>query len=359
MAKNLAVFFDGTWNEPNDKTNAYDLYKAALETDDQRTRYIQGVGTQGHGVWSSIDKYLGGAFGAGLSENIQAGYQWLCEQFTSNDRIYLFGFSRGAYSARSLAGMIRNCGLVSYPDSDHITKAYSIYRNGYKPDSEYSIEFRNQFSIEADIHFVGVWDTVGRLGIPFPNVILPGFSNYYSFHDTELSNHVRNAYHALAANEFREPYAPTYWTRLPESNPRPQKLPVEQCWFIGAHADVGGGYSDGSLQTLPAFWLQRKAALCGLLFDPDIEISQSYDLAMPHDSYSDFTRKIPFRITKAPRSWTNGEPLNLTCDSRLRERLLQSDLLKEYASLRDSILALPIAHDFDLGTGAEMERYLT
>ncbi|MGE8633389.1 MAG: phospholipase effector Tle1 domain-containing protein, partial [Achromobacter piechaudii] len=126
MQKNLAIFFDGTWNEPNDRTNVYELYKAAPETSTQETLYIEGVGTQGQGLWAALDKFLGGAFGAGLSANIRHGYQWLCQRQEAGDHIFLFGFSRGAYSARSLAGMVRKCGLLKDPSDDHVAEAYAL-----------------------------------------------------------------------------------------------------------------------------------------------------------------------------------------------------------------------------------------
>ncbi|AZG17328.1 DUF2235 domain-containing protein (plasmid) [Cupriavidus pauculus] len=343
MARNLAVFFDGTWNEPNDRTNVYELYKSALECDDQEVRYIEGVGSQGGGIWAAMDKFAGGAFGAGLSANIREGYRWLSQRFRPGDKIFLFGFSRGAYGARSLSGMIRNCGLLMDPNEDRVGEAYSLYRDEGTPESEHAQSFRTKFSFETDIHFLGVWDTVGSLGIPVGTLKIPGFSNYYQFHDTELSNYVRNAFHALATNEFRAPYAPTYWTRRPESGGRPSHLSVEQRWFIGAHADVGGGYIDGCLQTLPAAWLQWKAWNCGLHFNPAVEVARDYDAASPHDSYTEFSKKVPFHIDKAARAWEPGMPLNLTCDRRLHQKLVDSEFLKEYPELRARLLELPLA----------------
>jgi uncharacterized protein (DUF2235 family) len=226
MVKNLAVFFDGTWNEPNDRTNVYELYKAAPETSTQETVYIEGVGTQGQGLWSAIDKFMGGAFGAGLSANIREGYRWLSQRHQPGDRIFLFGFSRGAYSARSLAGMVRKCGLLNEPTENNVSEAYALYRDDCTPSSLEAAAFRDRFSRDTDLHFVGVWDTVGSLGIPVGGVSFPGFSSFYNFHDTELSNHVLNAYHAIATNEYREPYFPTLWTRREGSPPRPAHLPV-------------------------------------------------------------------------------------------------------------------------------------
>lgn len=346
MAKNLAVFFDGTWNEPNDRTNAYALYQSALEAEGQETLYIEGVGTKGRGLWAALDKFAGGAFGAGLSANIRHGYQWLSQRYAPGDRLFLFGFSRGAYSARSLAGMVRKCGLLREPSDDGVQEAYALYRDDCAPKSPEAAAFRERFSVEVDIHFVGVWDTVGSLGIPVGGVRFPGFAGFYHFHDTELSNHVHHAYHAIAANEYRAPYAPTLWTRGVDSAPRPDDQPVEQRWFPGAHADIGGGYQDGCLQTLPARWLQEKAAAAGLRFDPRIAVGESYDSCAPHNSYDDFTRKVPFPIEKKPRSWDSATVLNLTIDRRLRDRMMANPtFLGEYKALRERLLALGAGTD--------------
>ena len=139
---------------------------------------------------------------------------------------------------------------------------------------------------------------MGSLGIPVGGIPFPGFSKFYHFHDTELSNHVHHAYHAIATNEYREPYFPTLWTRLADSQPRPADLPVEQRWFIGAHSDIGGGYQDGSLQTLPASWLQEKARQAGLEAGTMQRISTDYEQCEPHDSYKEFTEKVPIPVKR-------------------------------------------------------------
>ncbi|SSW64506.1 DUF2235 domain-containing protein [Achromobacter agilis] len=344
MVKNLAVFFDGTWNEPNDRTNAYELYKAAPETSTQETLYIEGVGTQGQGLWAAMDRFMGGAFGAGLSANIRAGYRWLCHRHEPLDRIFLFGFSRGAYSARSLAGMVRKCGLLNAPSEAGVEEAYALYRDDCKPASLEATAFRAKFSRETDLHFVGVWDTVGSLGIPVGGISFPGFSTFYNFHDTELSNHVHHAYHAIAANEFREPYFPTLWTRLAGSEPRPPERPVEQRWFIGAHSDIGGGYRDGSLQTLPAAWLQEKAREVGLEAGVAQRIATDYEQCEPHDSSREFTQKVLIHVRKRPRQWDGARVLNLTVDDRLVKRFARSqEFLKEYPDFKHALEQLPVS----------------
>jgi len=351
MAK-LAVFFDGTWNTPTDRTNVYKLYKLLNDLDPikQQGCYIQGVGTKEGGLFSSAAKFLGGAFGDGLCENIQAGYRWLVDTYEDGDEIFLFGFSRGAYTARSLAGMIRNCGILRKENSNYTGEAYKMYRDGLHPDAEQPSTFRKRFSFEPDISFVGVWDTVGSLGIPVNGFHLPGFSSYYEFHDTKLSGKVKAAYHALAVNEFRSPYVPTFWTR--GDNPidiRPVNLPVEQRWFIGAHSNVGGGYLKDNLCNLSCRWIQKRAQKHGLKFFFNWEVGSSDYKLEPRDSYQEFVNAHPQleKIVKCePRSIGAAKSLNETIDPSVINRI-NEDLafLKRFPDLRTIFKKLPIGED--------------
>ncbi|GAB5100062.1 DUF2235 domain-containing protein [Caballeronia sp. GACF4] len=344
---NLAIFFDGTWNEPNDRTNAYLLYKLAPETDEQETLYVQGVGTQGNGLFALASKFLGGAFGDGLSENIKAGYAWLCERYKPGASIFILGFSRGAYSARSLAGLIRKCGLATDTGQDSIDQAYGIYRDqNASATDDAVVAYRKQFSRDVDIAFVGVWDTVGELGIPVGTLPVPGFSSYYKFHDTTLSNTTKAAYHAIAANEYRSLYAPTLWTQGSEDR---GNLPLEQRWFMGAHANVGGGYlspprtPEDLLPLIPAEWLREKAASHGLVFDKPIDIPLAAYACEPIDSYAEFISKSAVLrdvCAKAPR--VAGTALNETIDPSLSKRLDTPGFLDIYPQLCAQLRRLPV-----------------
>ncbi|SAL04879.1 hypothetical protein AWB78_07174 [Caballeronia calidae] len=345
---NLAIFFDGTWNEPNDRTNAYLLYKLAPETDQQETLYVAGVGTQDKGLFSLANKFLGGAFGDGLSANIKSGYAWLCQRYKPDAKIYIFGFSRGAYSARSLAGLIRKCGLANDWSPESIDQAYGIYRDkDVGPSDQSVVDFRRQFAREVDVAFIGVWDTVGELGIPLDGLPVPGFSSYYKFHDTTLSNSTKAAYHAIAANEFRSLYKPTLWT--PGAETRPADQPLEQRWFAGAHANVGGGYvtpprtPEDLLPLIPAEWLRQKAAQRGLSIDQPIAIPPQAFQSQPIDSYSEFTAHHPFLqavCKKEPRM--AGTALNETIDPSLLQRLGTAGFLDMYPALVAQLKALPV-----------------
>jgi uncharacterized protein (DUF2235 family) len=348
----LAIFFDGTWNTPNDRTNVYKLYKLLNDIDPskQQGRYIQGVGTREGGLFSSAYKFLSGAFGDGLSDNIQAGYRWLVDVYEEGDEIFLFGFSRGAYSARSLSGMIRNCGILRKENSAYAKEAYGIYRDSLHPESEQAKYFRSSFSYAPDISFVGVWDTVGSLGIPVDGFDLPGFQSYYKFHDTKLSDRVRAAYHALAVNEFRSPYAPTLWTKKDDPGEvRPAHLPVEQRWFIGAHSNVGGGYIKDTLCNLSCRWLQAMAQKHGLEFLSNWPIGIDDYKTAPRDSYTEFIAAHPNLdklVECQPRPAGGADSLHETVDPSVIRRInADAAFLKMFPALGESFKKLPVGED--------------
>jgi uncharacterized protein (DUF2235 family) len=222
--------------------------------------YDQGVGTG-----NILDRLTGGAFGEGLEANINAAYQFLIGNYELDDELYLFGFSRGAYTARSLAGMIRKCGILKRSSAREYKAAVDLYRNGEHPDDPGPTAFRALHSIAGtgtiEIRFIGVWDTVGALGIPLRGLRWLTRRDY-QFHDTELSGSVKFAYHALAADEHRAPFAPTLWKYKPKDGQT-----VEQVWFCGAHSDVGGGYAERGLSDIALQWMLGKAHATGLALD--------------------------------------------------------------------------------------------
>jgi uncharacterized protein (DUF2235 family) len=345
----LAVFFDGTWNTPSDRTNVYKLYKLLDEIDlsKQEGIYIPGVGTENGGLFESCKHFLGGAFGDGLSENILDGYKWLIQTYQEGNKIFLFGFSRGAYTARSLAGLIRNCGILRKENSKYIDEAYSMYRDAMGPDCDQAKEFRQRFSFDPGIDFIGVWDTVGSLGIPVDGLALPGFKDYYKFHDTKLSKSVKAAYHALAINEFRAPYAPTLWTQQDDPNQgRPGNLPVEQRWFIGAHCNVGGGYAQDELCDLPCRWIQKMAQLAGLKFLADWPVGTDAYETPPRDSYQEFVGEHPELapvVKRVPRPAGNSDTLFETVDPSVIKRIAEDGaFLNTDPQLKTALTRLPV-----------------
>jgi uncharacterized protein (DUF2235 family) len=279
--KRLIVLFDGTWNDPQDLTNVYQL-STLIEAKDgdieQRFFYEPGVGT---GAW---DKLRGGLFGYGLSKNLLKGYDWLIRRYQAGDEIWIFGFSRGAYTARSLVGLIRKCGLLNTSTPDLLARAENLYRTkSAAPESAQCQAFRQSYSQEVRIHFLGVWDTVGALGIPGTMISEQGF---YAWHDTELSKIVSYAYHAMAIDEHREAYKVAMWTNT-GGQQKPENIAVEQRWFIGAHANVGGGYGHDPLANIALGWMLDKARAAGLKLKPFSVPPEAY-LCQPTDAYRAF-----------------------------------------------------------------------
>ena len=305
--KRLALFFDGTWNDPQDNTNVWSLRHilADVSVDGSRQMpfYDKGVGT------NPLDRVSGGAFGVGLSENVRQGYAWLMQNYEVGDEIFIFGFSRGAFTARSLAGVIARCGLLKPGAPLSFKDVYERYRRGAKAIPIYDLKYgREKPQTSEDeiikeqtyygpsfIKMVGVWDTVGSLGLPFGN--FPGVSrSTLHFHYTRLSRTVEHSYQALALDEYRKPSRPEVWMNFFPEKDDPEKLRkdkrfVEQRWFAGAHSDVGGGYPDDRLRQRPLAWMQQKATNCGLAFTTPIKVKGDDDLAVePHKSYETFLK---------------------------------------------------------------------
>lgn len=277
----LIILYDGTWNDPQDQTNVYRIARLLHDYDgemEQRFFYDPGVGT------SKWTKFRGGTFGYGLSGNLMEGYDWLAKRYREEDEIWIFGFSRGAYTARSLVGLIRKCGLLHIVTPSLMARAEEIYRDkSLHPDSDTCEEFKTLYSRRPRIHFIGVWDTVGALGIPGTNLSEKG---KFSWHDTELSSIVDRAYHAVALDEFRSAYNVALWTS-DDGNQKPDNVDVQQRWFIGAHSNVGGGYGTDLLADLSLKWMLDNAAKAGLNIEP-FEPSPKAWKADPVNSFKEF-----------------------------------------------------------------------
>ncbi|PJJ53384.1 uncharacterized protein (DUF2235 family) [Mumia flava] len=268
MSKRLVACCDGTWNRQDQghPTNVTKLHAALVLGEaggrEQRATYLSGVGT------TRGERLRGGAFGWGLSGAVTQTYQWIAENYAPGDELFLFGFSRGAYTARSTAGLLRNCGVPKKPTDEHLRTAYAIYRSSEPPDGPRAAAFRTAHAHPPPpIRFIGVWDTVGALGIPVgDNWLTRRINRRWGFHDTDLSRSVEHAYHALAIDERRKPFSPTLW-HAPEDAPAEQK--VEQVWFSGVHSDVGGGFARSGLSDLALLWLAERAEDAGLVFSLD------------------------------------------------------------------------------------------
>jgi len=300
MPKNIIICSDGTGNTAiKDRgTNVFKMFEAIdlnghrinPYLDPQVAFYDDGVGTE---TFLPL-KLLGGAFGFGLAKNVRNLYMDLVRVYdpgndtTPADRIYLFGFSRGAFTVRTLAGLIAKCGVLDrskLPDTDAlrstVRKAYSTYRRSYRtvlgsllnrilvglrlrrPDSDAMAEFKRTNSIpgEVRIRFIGVWDTVDAVGGPFhTSDVINAVFHRFKFPDQILSDKVDRAVHALSIDEARAAFGPVLWEAKPN---------VEQVWFSGVHSNVGGGYPKQGMSLVTLDWMMQKAQQNGLRILPD------------------------------------------------------------------------------------------
>jgi uncharacterized protein (DUF2235 family) len=276
--RRLVLCCDGTWERPDQTdrglpapTNVAKLALAIAPRDatgrEQVVLYQRGVGTDRRERWT------GGAFGVGLGRHVQDCYRWLVETYRPGDEIWLLGFSRGAFTARSTAGFVRNCGILCPEHAGRLDDAWDLYRDRSPRTHPAELEatlFRRSYALEevTPIRFLGVWDTVGALGIPVGSGPLVNLVNRrYRFHDTQLSRTVRDAAQALAVDERRAPFRPTLWTWPPGGGPDPALQRVTQVWFPGVHNGVGGGYAQPELSDVALAWMLERAEGCGLAVD--------------------------------------------------------------------------------------------
>lgn len=289
--QNIILCSDGTGNQAikGRGSNVFKLYEAIdrHNTTRQVVFYDDGVGTDD----IKLLKILGGAFGFGLSRNVRDLYCNLARSYRPGDHIYLFGFSRGAYTARTVAGFITKCGVldVSECDSDKEVKrkvkgAYKAYRHEYNTfvtrvwRSMFSwltrwrfgftrVEEFKQYTHEGGntpIHFIGVWDTVSAVGFPIIGVsnLIDKLFYKYKFPTKKLSDKVRQACHAVSIDDKRKTFHPELWDESEESGER-----IEQVWFAGVHANVGGGYQKHGMSLVSMDWMLKKAQATGLVFN--------------------------------------------------------------------------------------------
>lgn len=291
--KRIIICCDGTWNWPDKDqngiptaTNVVKLAEAIRPEDSYRVRqvmyYDPGIGSSGN----YLDRVIDGVTGKGLSRNVLEAYRFLIGAYELGDELFFFGFSRGAFTVRSLLGLIRTCSILR-PDSAHmVDHAFAIYRTRRHaphaaapgkgaagprpspvapthPEGREAWLFRRTYAVDSwvPVKCIGVWDTVGALGNPLlPNGLL---SRRYHFHDTSLSSIVENAFHALAIDEKRRTFEATLWRQQAHA----QGQTLEQVWFVGAHSNIGGGYPNPGLSDYALEWMASRAADCGLALE--------------------------------------------------------------------------------------------
>ena len=328
--KRLVVCFDGTWNNADSggsETSVARIARAvranSMQADTQQaTLYLRGVGSTG----IALQRALGGITGEGVDDNIRSAYMFLAQNYVpevrneadevvyAGDRIHVFGVSRGAFTARSLCGFIACTGLLKRQHLGRLADAWEYYREGGPRRSQDFCERHRDKGVDCHhdmtIDFLGVWDTVGALGVPgglLGDLTAPD----YKFHDTEPSSAVRRACHALAIDEHRDEFVPTLWTGR-----EPAGCSVSQVWFAGAHSDVGGGYKEHKLADIPLVWMAGEAEKAGLVLDWDVLPDRNTldPLAPQHDSRQGFSWKD--RLTPTYRRICGTD-----CDVGWRSRL--------------------------------------
>lgn len=311
---NLIVCCDGTWNTPDQResglpapTNVVKIYRALAPTDaagaEQKSYYHPGVGTDG----SRLQRLTAGGLGDGLDGHVKSAYQWLARTYREGDRIFLFGFSRGAYTVRSTAGMIARCGLLDLRAAepqvawDAVDAIFQAYRDATPCRATASQPFFHTTpgdnpAGKTTIHFLGVWDTVGALGIPdFLWFAKPFDRRRHEFHDTRLGAAVCHARHAVAIDEQRESFLPTLWSNVATHSD------AKQVWFPGVHGDVGGGYAVTDLSNGALAWMMEEAQAQDLAFWPGALKSAVCNAeGIMHDSFTGIFRDLPTRPRPVP-----------------------------------------------------------
>ncbi|CAK4027839.1 Hypothetical predicted protein [Lecanosticta acicola] len=303
--KKLIVCCDGTWRNSDSgifsntviswiwrgreqvPTNVTRISRAIETTDSQGKQqvvyYQAGIGSEGN----LIQRLLAGALGIGLAANIQEAYAFIAKNYVTGDEIYLIGFSRGAFTARSIGALIGDLGLLTVDGLDKLVDIVEDWehagsasyrtliskdepsfavKNGSRDPKAYVSQYRAELTRfgytrkeTIPIKAIGVWETVGSLGVPVNPVLqrigFPLVLRTYRFYNTELGSNVENAFHALALDEARAAYRPALWQKLPGVNAN-----MKQTWFPGVHTDVGGGYANSGLSDITLAWMMSNLA---------------------------------------------------------------------------------------------------
>jgi uncharacterized protein (DUF2235 family) len=313
MPKNLVFGADGTWNKPTGpadfiqgNSNVVKLRNCLVNDGvTQIVQYDDGVGADGN----ILERALGGAFGLGLFQKVKDAYSFFAGKYAVGDSIYIFGFSRGAYTARSVAGMIALCGLpTTNLESFSVDQAFDAYRERDPNRQKAKLDALNAAHDmdDAKITMLGIWETIGSLGIPAIFGLVDPL--IYGFLNTHLHPDVRNAYQGLALDEARPEFRPSLWDSPPANGQT-----IEQVWFAGVHTDVGGGSQTGYLSTIPLVWMMRAAQKNGILFDPANAEAQRYLTDSLKDWIYDVINDSWSRIIwglPIPRSIPNGATIS-------------------------------------------------
>ena len=309
MSRNLVLCLDGTNNKyAATNTNVVKLY-AMLDrkSNDQLAYYQPGIGTMPPaGMWGRLQKRivttLDLAIAWLLEEHVSDAYRFLMRYYEEGDRIYIFGFSRGAYTARVLAAMLYKVGLLSKGNEELVPFAWEMFTHKSSLGQEPCAGFRRTFAREVTVHFLGLWDTVSSVGWAWN-------PSHYQY--TANNPGVTTIRHAVSLDERRAYFVQNLWGSGPD---------VEQVWFPGVHCDVGGGYieSEAGLSKIALKWLLEEAEAHGLKTNPiakaailPAQDSQEYAapnaLGKKHESLEGWwwiSEFLPKRIKDPAKNWT-------------------------------------------------------
>ena len=313
--RRLILCLDGTWNEPDQEdrgkrkpSNIVKIARSVLpissDSTNQYVFYDKGVGTG-----SLYDKITGGVTGEGLEENVLDAYRALVYNYVPSDEVYIFGFSRGAYTARSVTGLLSRCGLLPKKNAFFMPEAFGLYRA-----REDAIEFRKSFEcVDIKIRFLGVFDTVGARGIPL-DLFEEANERRYGFHDMDLAPSVESAYHALAIDEQRKPFAPSIW----EKTVSPDQI-MEQRWFSGVHTNIGGGYDNDGLANCALHWIVSHAKQAGLEVDNTyLSFYRPFALDEIRDSMTTYYRVLGRNVRRVRMGVASNESVDESVFTRIR-----------------------------------------
>jgi uncharacterized protein (DUF2235 family) len=312
MGRNIILLSDGTGNSAGklQKTNVWRLYEALdLSTDSQLAEYDDGVGT------SSLRPLalIGSAFGIGLARNVRRLYAFLSRNYRgADDKVYAFGFSRGAFTIRLLIGLVRNQGLVDFrlPEQEFqkdVLARWDAFRSDRfrllkgKPLPQRGLEEIKKERLIPDFTFVGLWDTVDAYGLPI-DAFQSAVELYiypFSFCDRHLSSIVKCAYHALSLDDQRRTFHPLLW----DESKAEDRARMQQVWFPGVHSNIGGGYAKDGLAYVSLEWILAKAQSLGLTF-LNAHVAEIKKQADAHDHLYDSRAGLASYYRYAPRPVT-------------------------------------------------------
>jgi len=318
--RRLIVCCDGSWHRLASRypTNVVKLAQSVKRRD---ARGIPQVVHYSEGIGAGNRSRISGIIGLGLDEDIIEAYTFLALNHEPGDEVYLFGFSRGAYTVRSLAGMIHCCGLVEREQMRRIPDAYNLYRDrGVSPGAPMACQFRKNHCVPVPIEVLGCWDTVGALGFP---IDIPGisvdrlFNKRFGFHDTRINASVKHAFHAKAIDERREVFKVT-----PMKKGVRQGQVIEETWFPGDHSCIGGGRkSKAPLANRCLVWMLERIEAHGLGLATDLDRVEG-GTAQDHTIKFDNQLHGLYRLTKSKTRSITGtfDHLDLSAKRRWRDR---------------------------------------